>query len=403
MAQTINTALTTGIKQILNDASSVTYKDRAQLTLDFHTYSNYKLLKSWIRVKGKVTATLATPLTTAGSVGLVYKSDYTYRLFENFLFKLNSNIEVRQLNDLSYLRFYSALENIGRLPLENIPVSFDFKANEQDSVAEVEFLLPLWFIMPDMINQTQTFIYTELYNTIQAIFSTNDYNSIVKSATAGATKKEVGTDINFKLEANIDSVSEYWIVNNDYLQGATQQEVLAKMGAIFKVNTYQDNFTGSGKNLYIRIMPTTELILKDLTIICRDKATGQRVDNAITRLELRNGDRPLMNVSPNIIRQEMIDRYDLSWDMFKETDETQKDKQGLLYGVLRVDSSIFGDLENGLRATGNWNQPYLYFDLDQQVVNSLGGGIDISVFQSSVQVPSVLQSLANQYVRKVRG
>lgn len=398
----INQALTTGIKQILNDASSVQYKDRAQLTLDFHTYSNYKLLKSWIRVKGRVTATLNTAPTAKQSVKLVYKSDYTYRLFENFLFKLNSNIEVRQLNDLSFCRFYAALENIGRLPLENIPVSFDFEANAKESTTEVEFLIPLWFIMPDMINQTQTFIFTELYNTIQAIFSTNDYNTIVLNAKNGNTNLTIGGDIKFKLEANIDSVSEYWIMDNNYLQSATQQEVLAKMGAIFKVNTYQDNFTGSGKNLYIRIMPTTELILKDLTIVCRNKQTGQRIDGAITRLELRNGDRPLMNVTPNIIRQEMIDRYDLSWDMFKETDIEQKDQQGLLYGVLRVDSSIFGDLENGLRATGNWNQPYLYFDLDKDVVDSLGGGIDISVFQSSVQIPSVLQQLANQYVRAVR-
>lgn len=389
----ISEALTRGIKQVINDASAIAYKENAQLTLDFKTYDFYKLLKTLIRVKGKIAVTIPTAKSSETTVDITYKSDYTYRLLTNFLLKLNSNIEVKQLSDLSYLRYYSIMENIGRMPLENIPTSVTIPANQTETLVDFEFFLPIWFIMPDMINSTQTFIYTELYNTIQAIFDCRNYNSIVASATNDA-KLEI-------YSANIDSVSTYWIQKSNYLESSSQKEALMKMGALFKTNTYQENFTSGGMNLYIRLMPTTQLVLKDLLIVFRD-STGQRVDDVCTRLELRNGDRPLINVAPNIVRQEMIDRYDLDWSMFNAQDDTQKDKQGQLYGVYRIDTSIFGDLENSLDATGNWNQPYLYMDIDQQALEKIGGILKVDVFQSSVKFPEVLQSLANQYVRNTR-
>ena len=386
----INQALTRGMKQVLNDASAVSYKQNAQVTLDFKTYDFYKLLKSLLRVKGSIEVSLENVATEDTEVTIQYKSDYTYRLFTNFLLKLNSNIEVKQLSDMSFCRYYAIMENIGRLPLENIPTKVTIPNGKQSQQVDFEFFVPLWFIMPDMINQTQTFIYTELYNTIQAIFQCESYESIVKKVTPSAKVA--------LYNANIDSVSTYWIEDSNYLTGSTQQEVMAKMGALFKTNTYQENYTSGGTNLYVRLMPTTQIILKDLLLVCRDQQ-GNRVDDVITRLELRNGDRPLINVAPNIVRQDMVDRYDLDWSMFNATDDSQKDGQGMLYGVYRIDTSLFGDLENALLATGNWNQPYLYFDLDTKKMEEIGGILKVDVFQSSVSVPSVLQTLANSFVR----
>lgn len=389
----IQQALTTGMKQVLNDASAVQYNKGANLTMNFKTYDNYKLLKTWIRVKGTIRAFIEEEESVQVDAQITYKSDYTYRLLQNFLFKLNSNIDVKQLSDLSYCRYFSILENIGNLPLENIPTSVTIPPQETEAYYDFEFLIPLWFIMPDMINQTQTFIFTQLYSSITATFKVEDFNDIVYEKTDDRVKLEI-------YNANIDSVSNYWIVNNNYLSGS-REDVIAKMGALSKVNTRQENITGGGQNLYVRLMPTTDLIMKGLTIVCRDE-DGQRVDGLITRFEVKNGDRPLINVSPEIIRQEMVDRYNLSWGQFSEHDENEKDKQGQLYGVYKIDTSFFGDLENSLLATGNWNQPYLYFDVEQAAFDKIGKRVFIWVFQESVEIPSVFQQLANAYVRDAR-
>lgn len=390
----IQQSLTMGIKQVMNDASSVQYNKNANLTLNFKTYDSYKLLKTWIRIKGTIKASIETESSVQKDFEIIYKSDYTYRLLSNFLFKLNSNIDVKQLSDLSYCKYFSILENIGRLPLENIPTQMTIQPQEKEAYEDFEILIPLWFIMPDMINQTQTFIFTQLYSSITATFKAEDINYIIKEIT----DPDVKIDIH---NANIDSVSNYWIMPGDYLSGS-RDEIIAKMGSLSKVNTRQENITGGGQNLYIRLMPTTQMIMKGLTIVCRTES-GQRVDNLITRFEVKNGDRPLINVSPEIIRQEMVDRYNLDWKMFEECDDTQKDRQGMLFGVYKIDSSYFGDLENSLLATGNWNQPFLFFDVDQAAFEKIGERVFIWVFQESVEVPSVFQQLANGYVREVRG
>lgn len=398
---TISQALTTGVKQIINDSSSIAYSENANLTLDYKTYNGYKLLKNWLRVKGVVRIELPNTTSVERDIEIIYKSDYIYRLLQNFVFKLNTNIEVRNLVNMAFYRFYEIMENIGNKSLENIPTKVKMPPQESTLNVPFEFFIPQWFIMPDMINSTQTFIYTELYSSIQSTFTAIPYANIIKEVRVDNAINT--TSKIFIPNGNIDSVSCYWIMENGYLEGGDVNEIMAKMGALFKVAEKTQAFTSSGANQYIRLMPTTQLILKDLVIVCRDSETGQRVDNIMTRIEIRNGDRPLLNVEPNIIRQQMIDKYNLSWEMFNEKDDKEKDKQGCLYGVLRVDTNYFGDLENALLATGNWNEPYLYFDLDREAMEALQGSLLVEIYLSSVEVPSVLQSLANSKVRNYNG
>lgn len=398
---TISQALTTGVKQIINDSSSIAYAENANLTLDYKTYNGYKLLKNWLRVKGTLRIELPNTTSVERDIEIIYKSDYIYRLLQNFVFKLNTNIEVRNLVNMAFYRFYEIMENIGNKSLENIPTKVKMPPQENTLNVPFEFFIPQWFIMPDMINSTQTFIYTELYSSIQSTFTAVPYANIIKEVRVDNAINT--TSKIFIPNGNIDSVSCYWIMENGYLEGGDVNEIMAKMGALFKVAEKTQAFTSSGANQYIRLMPTTQLILKDLVIVCRDSETGQRVDNIMTRIEIRNGDRPLLNVEPNIIRQQMIDKYNLSWEMFNEKDDKEKDKQGCLYGVLRVDTNYFGDLENALLATGNWNEPYLYFDLDREKMEALQGSLLVEIYLSSVEVPSVLQSLANSKVRNYNG
>lgn len=391
--------LNTGIKQVINNISAKSLQENSQTYVDYKVQSGYKILKDVMKLQGQIKFKPTTAPTAATSYNIVWKSDHLYRWIQNFLLKLNSNIEVKQLTDLSFLRIYQAFENIGDLPYEKVPVQINFSANEAEVIADFKLLMPVWFIAPDMIGVTQSFILTEIYNMMQAEFKVGYIQDCIQSI-----KDSSGTAFAGSIEAvapYIESASEFWIMPSNYLQSATADEALDKMGMLYKTNTIVQNFSSEGQNQYMKLMPTTQLILKDLTIVCRDSVTGQRVDGLISRIKIADGDRPLVDVSPDYIREMNNERYNLSWDLYNATDATKPDNQGILYGVNRIDTTFFGELQNAMLATGNWNQPYLYLDI--QNLDSLTGDLQVSVYQSSFVVPQAIQQRANEYAKSARG
>lgn len=389
--------LNTGIKQVINNIPAKTIIENSQTYVDYKVQSGYKILKDVMKFEGQIKFKPTTPPTAATTYNIVWKSDHLYRLIQNYLLKLNSNIEVKQWTDLSFLRYFQAYENIGSLPYEKVPMSISFAANQAEVIADFKILMPLWFIMPDMIGVTQSFILTEIYNMMQAEFKVGFVQDQILSIKTG------NTNFNGKIElqnAYIESASEFWIVPANYLNSNSADEALQKMGMLYKTNTIVQNFSSEGQNQYIKLMPTTQLILKDLMIVTRDSATGQRVDGLISRIKIADGDRPLVDVSPDYIREMNNERYNLSWDLYAQTNNNSPDKQGILYGNNRIDTTIFGELQNAMLATGNWNQPYLFLDI--QNLNSLQGDLQVSVYQSSAVVPQSVQQKANQYAKTAR-
>lgn len=389
--------LNTGIKQIINNVPAKTIIENSQTYVDYKVQSGYKILKDVMKFEGQIKFTPTTAPTAATTYNLVWKSDHMYRLIQNYLLKLNSNIEVKQWTDLSFLRYYQAYENIGSLPYEKVPMSITFAANQAEVVADFKILMPLWFIMPDMIGVTQSFILTEIYNMMQAEFKVGFVADQILSIKAGTTDFEGKIELQ---NSYIESASEFWIVPANYLASNSAEEALQKMGMLYKTNTIVQNFSSEGQNQYIKLMPTTQLILKDLMIVTRDSATGQRVDGLISRIKIADGDRPLVDVSPDYIREMNNERYNLSWDLYSPTNANSPDNQGILYGNNRIDTTIFGELQNAMLATGNWNQPYLFLDI--QNLDSLQGDLQVSVYQSSAVVPQSVQQKANQYAKTAR-
>lgn len=390
--------LNTGIKQIINNIPAKTIVENSQTYVDYKVQSGYKILKDVMKFQGQIKFKPTTAPTAATTYNIVWKSDHLYRLIQNYLLKLNSNIEVKQWTDLSFCRYFQAYENIGALPYEKVPMQLNFAANQAEVIADFKILIPLWFIMPDMIGVTQSFILTEIYNMMQAEFKVGfvqDQILSIKDTSSNAFEGSIELQ-----GAYVESASEFWIVPANYLQSQSADEALQKMGMLYKTNTIVQNFSSEGQNQYIKLMPTTQLILKDLMIVTRDSETGQRVDGLIDRIKIADGDRPLVDVSPDYIREMNNERYNLSWDLYSPTDSKSPDGQGILYGNNRIDTTIFGELQNAMLATGNWNQPYLFLDISN--LGSLKGDLQVTVYQSSAVVPQSVQQKANEYAKTAR-
>lgn len=399
--------LNNGIKQIINNVSSKEVKQGSNAYVEYKTYSNYKLLKDLWHIEGKVKLTLKTAPTAKTAYTIEYKADHFYRLFTSILLRLNANISVKQLNDLSFMKFYQVFENIGDLPFCDVPTAFEVNANQTEVTLPFKFLVPFWFIAPDMIGATQSFIFLEIYNSMQTSFEVGYYKDIVSNiqdakGTSLFSYQDLtnGTEpkVTFELDSmNVRSASEFWIVNNDYLKVGSAKEALAKLGSLYVTKHYSQTFKGNGEGQYIKLTPTTQETLKDLTIVARDSVTGKRVDDVIKRIRVANGDRALVDCEPIFLRENNLERYNLSWDLYNEFDATQPDNQGKLYGVDRIDTTYFGEIGNAILATGDWQQPMLF--LDFQNMNKLEGELLIDVYQSSFQVPQAIQSAINKYVQ----
>lgn len=402
----ISQSLNNGIKQIINNVASKSLNENSQSHIDYKVFSGYKNLKDTLRLRGILNLEVATAPTANTNYTIEYKADHYYRLIQDFLLKLNANINVKQWNDLSFCRIFQVYENIGELPYCNAPTSITIAANQTKGSANFEILIPVWFMMPDMIGATQSFILTMLYSTMQAQFKVNTATGIISSVKQGNTTLTLqGNNAQANLSFSnitLDSASDFWIVRDDYLKSSTKDEVLQKMGMIYETSTIAHTFTANGQNQYIELMPTTEKILKDIFIVCRDAVTGKRVDNVFKNIKISDGDRPLVDVNPIFLREQANERYNLSWDLYDAVNPNSPDGQGYLYGVHRIDASYFGELQNALLATGDWRQPYLWLDIENIETETQDRQLLVDVYQSFCSVPASIQAQANAYVAQQR-
>ena len=62
--------------------------------------------------------------------------------------------------------------------------------------------------------------------------------------------------------------------------------------------------------------------------------------------------------------------------------------------------SFYGDLINGVLATGAWTRPKLFLDIAD--VSNLLGGLEITIITEAVNRPQSLQNQINNFVVKAR-
>ena len=123
-------------------------------------------------------------------------------------------------------------------------------------------------------------------------------------------------------------------------------------------------------------------------------------------MRFTDGNKPLFDCSPEILRQLLKSKYNFSSALFDKEDAGEPDGQGALYGVHKIDCSIFGDLDNAVLAVGNWRNPKLYVDLETtsaELSTEANGQVKFEIYQTFAEVPNLLQNLANQFVEPTQG
>lgn len=397
--------IATGARQVISDINPTIIRagESSTQVVDLQRHQWYKLLNSVLVFKGEFQATLNDSSATESAekrVKIDYKSDHLYNLISNVTLKLNSNYEVKNFTRLSFLRFVNLLQDEGYADFMSVPKEIVIKQGESTGVASFKLCVPLSMLMYDMGNKIRSFLATWLYNAVQLTWQ----NVVIDNVLTQPTDAKISY---VKDSVTLESASEYFITGAGVFSGASVTEVLNKMGAFYRVTSFEKNLSLGSNNVVIDdFTPTTDIILSNFWIILRDPVTNKRIDGVIKRMRFTDGNKPLFDCSPEILRQLLKSKYNFSSALFDKEDAGEPDGQGALYGVHKIDCSIFGDLDNAVLAVGNWRNPKLYVDLETtsaELSTEANGQVKFEIYQTFAEVPNLLQNLANQFVETTQG
>ena len=391
-----------GLRSLKGDAPAERLTLDSQGTLNFKVLSNYKALKTTLRLSGKIKVSSTSAPSDDAVVNINYKDDHFFNTLKGFQFKADNDVIKNLQNNLAFFRFWLVYVQEGHESLQTIPQSITIKQNETSGEADFKVDIVIPFLMYDMLNIWQTCLLTWLYKSIYATFSTaKSVNDIIKSVeTTDSTIKD-NLSVEF-VNPFVESYTDYEIVDNSYLstnesgKALTAQEVLIKIGGNFKVETLTSNFKSQGTSQFIKLLPTNIQIFKDLWVIVRDAETGERVDDCIDKITLKDGDRSIVDIDPRAIRNGDIHKYKISPNLWAEKNMAYPDKKGVLHGVYRIDGSNFNNLTNSKMATYSWNNPMVYFDINENITKHTNG-LNFEVVQCYKEVSDSVQKAANAY------
>lgn len=392
--------ITQGIKSIQQDSPAKTLVWGGNLTNEFKTLKNYKALSTILKIKGSVVATANTVANADATVNIKYKNDHFYNLIKGFKFQADNDVIKNLQENVAFFRFWLVYYQEGYESLQKIPQTITIANGQSQGKADVELSIIIPFVFYDMVNLFQTSLLTWLYDSIFANYQVTDSNYVVDSISVsdgGLSSASVSFE-NFSME----SYTDYAIVNNAYLTHSESgvalnaNGVLNKIGGYFKVDSKSEIFTGQGNNQFIKLLPTNVMQFKDLFVICRDVETNKRVDGIINKITLKDGSRSIVECDLNTLRNFDLLKYKISPSLWNQTNLNYVDGVGPLYGVIRVDGSNFNDMTNSVLATGTWANPYLYFDINENIQN-YSKGVKFEVVQCYKEVSQSTQSKANAF------
>lgn len=392
--------ITQGIKSIQQDSPAKTLVWGGNLTNEFKTLKNYKALSTILKIKGEIVVTADKATNAEATATLNYKDDHFYNLIKGFKFQADNDVIKNLQENLAFFRFWLAYYQEGYESLQKIPQSVKIANGQSVGRAKVEVNIVIPFVFYDMVNLFQTSLLTWLYDSIFANYQVTGVDSVIASVSVsgGGLASAKATFENFSLE----SYTDYAIVNNAYLthneagQALTANGVLGKIGGSFKVDSKSEIFTGQGNNQFIKLLPTNVMQFKDLFVICRDVQTGKRVDGIIDKITLKDGSRSIVDCDINTLRNFELLKYKINPLLWAESNLNYIDKKGPLYGVIRIDGSNFNDMTNSVLATGTWNNPYLYFDINDKI-QQYSKGVKFEVVQCYKEVSQSTQAKANAF------
>lgn len=394
-----------GLRNVQGDAPAERLTLDSQGTLNFRVLTPYKALTTTLRLSGKIKVSSTTPADNADvPVSINYKDDHFFNLLKNFQFKADNDVIKNLQNNLAFFRFWLVYVQEGYESLQTIPQTITIKQNESSAEADFKVDIVVPFLMYDMLNIWQTSLLTWLYKSIYATFSTaKSVNEVIKGLTTSneTNLPQSGLSVEF-VNPFVESYTDYDIVDVDYLksneagQPLTKDEILTKIGGNFKVETITANFKSQGTNQFIKLLPTNVQLFKDVWVVVRDAATGERVDDCIDKITLKDGDRAIVDIDPRAIRNGDIRKYKINPNLWAEKNLNYPDGKGVLYGVYRVDGSNFNNLSNSVMATYSWNNPMLYFSINNNVTKHTNG-LNFEVIQCYKEVSDTVQKAANVF------
>ena len=394
-----------GLRSLKGDAPAERLTLDSQGTLNFKVLSNYKALKTTLRLSGKIKVSSTSAVSNADTaVTINYKDDHFFNMLKGFQFKADNDVIKNLQNNLAFFRFWLVYVQEGHESLQTIPQSITIKNGETSGEADFKVDIVIPFLMYDMLNIWQTCLLTWLYKSIYATFSTaKSASDIIKSVESTNTTNLSNDNLSVEfVNPFVESYTDYEIVDNSYLstneagKALTAQEVLIKIGGNFKVETLTSNFKSQGTSQFIKLLPTNIQIFKDLWVIVRDAETGERVDDCIDKITLKDGDRSIVDIDPRAIRNGDIHKYKISPNLWAEKNMAYPDKKGVLHGVYRIDGSNFNNLTNSKMATYSWNNPMVYFDINENITKH-ANGLNFEVVQCYKEVSDSVQKAANAY------
>lgn len=394
-----------GLRNLQADAPAEKLTLDSQGTLNFRVLTPYKALSTTLRLSGKIKVSSTKPVENADTVvNIAYKDDHFFNMLKNFQFKADNDVIKNLQNNLAFFRFWLIYVQEGYESLQTIPQSVTIKNGESSAEVDYKVDIVIPFLMFDMLNIWQTSLLTWLYKSIYATFSTTkSANDIIKSVTSTNTTNLANGGLSVKfVNPFVESYTEYDIVDNDYLKtneqgkGLTKDEVLVKIGGNFKVETITANFTSQGTNQFVKLLPTNVQLFKDVWVIVRDAETGERVDDCIDKITLKDGDRAIVDIDPRAIRNSDIRKYKINPNLWAKSNISYPDGKGALYGTYRIDGSNFNNLSNSVMATYSWNNPMIYFAINGNIANH-SKGLNFEVVQCYKEVSDTVQKAANVF------
>lgn len=398
-------SLTQGRLQILSDINKQKLDGKSQ-TLDLQIRQWYKNMKTYLRFSGVLKFVCQSSDTESGEKTFdlrgTYKSDHFYNMVSSLVIRLNSSYEVRNYAKLSFLRYFNLLTSEGYANFENLPKSVTIPSGKTEAEVSFDFVVPIHFTMQDMQGRERAFIATWLYNAIQITLENNGIEEVFDLTKLET--KHTGLSVDFK-EKWIESTSAYWITKPNPFNASDLAEVTSAMGGNYKVTSFPNPvFMGSKDFVIDQFTPTTNVNLTGFLIVCRDPETGERVDGVIDRLKFADGDRPLFECDPIFLKQFTREKYNFSRELWNKSDSSELDGMGALYGVIKVDTTFFGELANSMLAVGNWNRPKLYVSMKPQGANGYTKDrVTVEIYQLFYEVPEITQKQAINYVASTQG
>lgn len=382
-----------GRKNIEADGTGAVWQPNSNVVIDLGRYRNKRSLGTILTITGNIVVSVATAPTTATEYILRYKDDHFYNLFSNAQIKLNGNTEVKNVTSLAIFRFLNTLQNRGKFEYKEIPNSVTIPANQTSASVPFKLIITIPYAMFDQIGATQCNICTWLFSSYQLTYKNEPQESAIYDiARLSTTPNSDANGASVKLEGvYVNAQAKYWLTPE--ITASDSVAFLNAMGNLYIQKVISKGFAGGGKGQYMELTPN--LWVKDYTIVARNSETNERIDGIFDRIKIADGNNILIDTTPEILKNDMLQKFSMSQMLFEKELADSPDGKGVFYGVYRVDTNYFGDMNNSL-VFASWNQPRLTIDFNEKFseVISAGQEVIIEVYQSSEEQPQLLQQVA---------